>query len=200
MEADGDLYDIKRFPSVYYYMVLKFAVDILFVFKADELEKSEDSAKEFKKVPYIWLAGQNQSVNQEVLKRIATDLLETQGSFVNSPYQGRVAWEDWTALRAKSYFKFIARLELYGAICKAPHLLKVDCRKDNEIDISFLSACSKSVLKRARCLRSKDGQSIIYLDFYRFNSDWFDRECSGQRSYGLKRKDNGMFEVKRAGE
>ena len=163
METDGDLYEIKRYPIVYFYLVLKFAAEILFELKGQELLKN---SKNFEKVCYLWFNSQNLSLNQEVLKYIAGQVVTLQSCLSLKWYQGEVIYERWDLKRIEEYYKFVAKLEFYGTICQSPQLLKVDPR--GNIDISFLSAWAKKVLKRVVWL-NYNGKFILHMEYGKFS-------------------------------
>lgn len=163
MESDGDRYEIKRFPIVYFYLVLKFAAEILFELKGQELRKD---SKSFEKVCYLWFDSQDSSLNQEVLKYIANQVITLQSCLSLKWYQGEVTYELWDLRRIEEYCKFVARLELYGTICQSPQLLKIDPR--GNIDISFISAWAKKVIKRAIWL-NYNGKFTIHIEYGRFS-------------------------------
>lgn len=197
MAADGDLYEIKKFPVVYYYMILKFAADILFLFKADELKANEKSEKEFKNACYLWFNSHNQCINQRLLKFIASEVLTLQNTFNLPIYQEEVCWKLWENERVKNYFKLIARLEFYGTVCQSPQLLKANSR--GEIDLSFISVWARNVLKRGYWIRHGENFTIqwIYGEFFLEKRDFVGPRAVRTEPFVLKRKRNGHFLIKK---
>jgi hypothetical protein len=194
MATDGDLYEIKKFPIVYFYKVLKFAADILFLLKADEL-KTGKAEKEFKDACYLWFDDQNLNVNQRLLKYIASEVLALQGTFSKEwTYQEKVCWKDWSPERVRNYFKFIAKLEFYGVICQSPQLLKTT--PQGELDLSFLSEWAKKVLKRAHWCVLGHGYYIQW-SFGEFNMkkrDFVNIPALRSGQSVLKRKGDRVYE------
>ena len=147
METDYDLYNIKRLPLLYFYKIVKFAADILFVLKAKELDSDIRSKREFEKASYLWWSSDIcEDPRPEALGLIASEVLGLQSELSRQCYSGVVTYGRWDSKSLRDHYKIVAKLELYGAIVQSPQLLKL--LPKGEVDISFLSSWSRRVIKR----------------------------------------------------
>jgi len=192
MESEGDRYDIKKFPSIYYYLVLKAAADILFVLKGGELQEN----KNFKDSCYLWFTDKNLDINKGLLNFIAKEVLGFGSTLNLKTYQGEVLWKYWYLKKIEYYLRFVARLELYGTICQTPQLLKVNSK--GHIDLSFLSAWARKVITKAVCIYHNK-EWIIHLQFGIFctkEKDFVSVKKPVKRLIYVK-KENGDFSIKK---
>jgi len=195
MESEGDRYDIKKFPSIYYYLVLKAAADILFVLKGGELQEN----KNFKDSCYLWFTDKNLDINKGLLNFIAKEVLGFGSTLNLKTYQGEVLWKYWYLKKIECYLRFVAKLELYGTICQTPQLLKVNSK--GHIDLSFLSAWARKVITKAVCIYHNK-EWTIHFQFGTFcvkERDFVNVKKPVKRLVYVK-KENGDFCVKKEEE
>jgi len=190
MESEGELYQIKKFPSVYYFHVLRFAADLLHFITGFELKKSE-KAKEFEDACYLWSDIPDFGVHKDILKFIATEVVCLNSVLNEKGFLGPyVDIEKLSSVRLEAYYRLVARLEFYGFICQSPRSLKVNC--EGEICLDFLSDWAKKVIIRA-VWRVKGISRFIDFQY-----GWFMRhEKEFKRPVTMVVKENGTFEVKR---
>lgn len=164
METDAALYNIRKFPIVYYYYVLRFASNILLYLTRDEFAKNKLTRDSFKEVCYLWVEEPFIPEDRNLIKTIARNLIDIYARFEKADFLNLTSENQLAALRLKEYLKLIALLEFYGYLCQSPGSLKI--RKD-KICLNFLSEWAKKVIVSATVHRVRKSVwiSFHYSDF-----------------------------------
>lgn len=166
MESDGDLYQIKKFPKVYYFFVLRFASELIQTITVSDIKRSS-KAKEFEDACYLLLEEPYTGVQKDILRFIAIEVVNLNFILSDKGFLGPyVECEKLSLEKLELFYKLVAKLEFYGFLCQSPRSLKGD--DNNEICLDFLSDWAKKVIVKATWQEKG-------IRFVEFKFGWFAR-------------------------